>query len=94
MSDTQPNSSREWNYHPDLPLADNSIFKWPPKPGFLARWFARNWLTLSERVLMVLVALAFWLWVYPDFNTATTFQAGWITQVWQRSTVTASSNLS
>jgi len=60
--------SKDWNYHPDLPLADGSVFRWPPKAGFIARWFARNWLTLSERVMMVLLAVALWLWVYPDFS--------------------------
>ena len=40
--------SREWNYHPDLPLANPSIFQWPPSPGFLGRWFVRNWLMLSD----------------------------------------------
>ncbi|MEM7189628.1 MAG: sterol desaturase family protein, partial [Pseudomonadota bacterium] len=49
--------SREWNYHPDLPLRDPSVFKWPPRPGFLARWFAQHWLTLSERVMMVILAV-------------------------------------
>jgi hypothetical protein len=27
--------SREWNYHPDLPLANPSIFQWPSSSGFL-----------------------------------------------------------
>ena len=38
-NDTDPKPiSKEWNYHPDLPLADLSIFKWPPDPHFLGRW--------------------------------------------------------
>ena len=43
--------SAEWNYHPELPLKDSSVFQWPPSPGFLAAWFAQNWLTLSERMM-------------------------------------------
>ncbi|MGB7317617.1 MAG: sterol desaturase family protein [Planktotalea sp.] len=74
--------SKDWNYHPDLPLADPSIFVWPPRAGFLARWFARNWLSLSERVMMVLLAAALWLWVYPDFSVAATWQWGWVLHVW------------
>jgi sterol desaturase/sphingolipid hydroxylase (fatty acid hydroxylase superfamily) len=74
--------SKEWNYHPDLPLADSSIFSWPPRVGFLLRWFARNWLMLSERVMMVLLAVVLWLWVYPDFHAANSFQPLWIFQVW------------
>ena len=31
MSDAPKN--RTWNYHPDLPLADKSVFSWPPNPG-------------------------------------------------------------
>ena len=79
---TQENQSREWNYHPDLPLHDPSIFHWPPSPGFLARWFVRNWLMLSERVMMVLLAVAMWLLVYPSLETAKTFAFGWILQTY------------
>lgn len=82
MSDTPPDRLREWNYHPDLPLHDPSIFKWPPQPGFLMRWFARNWLVLSERVIMVLLAVAMWLWVYPSFDTAKTFEFGWVARTY------------
>ena len=74
--------SREWNYFPELPLANPSIFRWPPEPGFLARWFARNWLTLSERVMMVILAIGLWFFAYPSLQTAQTFAVGWIVQVW------------
>lgn len=84
MSDTgdMEGMSREWNYHPDLPLHDPSIFRWPPDPGFLARWFVRNWLTLSERVMMVIVSVALWYWAYPSLDRAQEFALGWIAQVW------------
>jgi sterol desaturase/sphingolipid hydroxylase (fatty acid hydroxylase superfamily) len=74
--------SKEWNYHPDLPLADPSIFKWPPDPRFLGRWVLRNWLTLSERVMMVVLATLSWLFLYPSLETAKTFAFGWIFPVW------------
>lgn len=84
MSETRDmeGMSREWNYHPDLPLSDPSIFRWPPDPGFLARWFARNWLTLSERVMMVIASVALWYWAYPPIEQAQEFAFGWIAQVW------------
>ena len=74
--------SREWNYHPDLPLPDSSIFCWPPDPRFLAGWFARNWLTLSERVMMVGLAVALWAFAYPSVTAAESLAFGWIAQVW------------
>jgi len=74
--------SKEWHYHPDLPLADPSIFKWPPDPRFLGRWVLRNWLTLSERVMMVVLATLSWLFLYPSLETAKTFAFDWVFQVW------------
>ncbi len=74
--------NKTWNYHPDLPLADPSIFQWPPRPGLILLWFSRNWLTLSERVLMLAVAVIAWAWLFPDLEIAKTFAPGWITRVW------------
>ncbi|UWQ14062.1 sterol desaturase family protein [Aliiroseovarius sp. M344] len=74
--------SREWNYHPDLPLSDPSVFKLPIDPMFLSRWFLRNWLMLSERVMMVGLAVLLWVFAYPSLDQATHFAVGWIAQVW------------
>jgi len=72
------NQSKEWNYHPDLPLADPSPFTHLNEPIFLLKWFYKNWLSLSERVLMVIVATALWFFVYPSLEEAKTFHYSWI----------------
>ena len=69
--------SREWNYHPELPLADPSLFKWPPDPRFLGRWIVRNWLTMSERVMMVFLATLCWWLLYPALEAAKR-SANWV----------------
>lgn len=74
-------SNKEWNYHPDLPLSDPSIFNLPVRPRFIARWFAKNWLTLSERMMMVIASVAIWYLFYPSLETAQTFAIGWIAQI-------------
>ncbi len=74
--------SREWNYHPDLPLADSSVFRAPLDAKFLGKWFLRNWLMLSERVMMVLLAVLCWWLFYPSLEDAKAFAVGWIFQVW------------
>ena len=51
------NQSKEWNYHPNLPLADSSPFTHLTEPMFLLNWIYKNWLSLSERILMVAVAI-------------------------------------
>jgi sterol desaturase/sphingolipid hydroxylase (fatty acid hydroxylase superfamily) len=74
--------SRDWNYHPDLPLQNSSVFQWPPRPRVLLRWLARNWLTLSERMLLLLLTLLLWAFFYPALDRSQTFAPGWILQVW------------
>jgi lathosterol oxidase len=74
-------SNKEWNYHPDLPLSDPSIFNLPVRPRFIAHWFAKNWLTLSERMMMVIASVAIWYLFYPSLETAQTFAIGWIAQI-------------
>lgn len=81
LPDPTPKSG-EWNYHPALPLANPSIFRWPPDLRFLMRWVLRNWLTLSERVLMVGLAVLCWWALYPPLAAAQTFAFDWIAQVW------------
>ena len=77
---TQENKA--WNYHPELPLKDPSVFSLGWSPRAWAGWFARNWLTLSERVLLVILSIGLWHFAYPPIGVATTFAWGWIAQVW------------
>ena len=74
------NQNREWNYHPELPLADKSIFSWPPNAAFLTRWFRTNWLALSERMILLLIAIAAWALLYPSLETARTWAFSWVFQ--------------
>ena len=76
------NQNKDWNYFPDLPLQDPSPFTHLKEPKFLVGWVLRNWLTLSERVLMVILAVILWYTVYPSLETAKTFAFGWVFQTW------------
>ena len=75
-------SNTEWNYTPDLPLADPSIFNRNVGLKFLASWFLQNWLMLSERVMMVILAVLLWAFAYPSLEASKVFAIGWIAQVW------------
>ncbi len=74
--------SKDWNYHPDLPLSDPSVFNWPPRPGFIAHWFWRNWLMLSERVILLVLAVFAWAFLFPSLETTQRFAVAWIAQIW------------
>jgi lathosterol oxidase len=83
MSQTSEKSNnRAWNYHPDLPLKDGSIFVWPPQPMRLLQWFVKHWLVLSERVLLVGLAILLWAIAYPSIDQTDTFEFHWVMQVW------------
>jgi len=81
IHDEEP-MSREWHYHPDLPLRDPSIFRRPFDPKFIATWVAKNWLMLSERVMMVLLAIGLWYFAYPSLETTKELAFSWVVQIW------------
>ena len=72
--------SSDWNYHPDLPLQDPSVFQDIKNPSAILRWFITHWLSLSEFVLMTLLAVALWIFCYPSLESTKTFELSWIAQ--------------
>ena len=74
--------NKNWNYHPDLPLQDPSPFSHMNQPRFLLRWVVRNWLSLSERILILLVAIGAYYFAYPALETVQHFAFGWVVQIW------------
>ena len=80
--DGTQSQNKEWNYHPDLPLQDPSPFTHLNEPRFLVGWLRQNWLNLSERVLLAIIAVALWYFAYPSLEAAQVFSPGWIVQTW------------
>lgn len=80
MSEKKTNS--DWNYHPELPLKDTSIFGDLRNPRLIVRWFTKNWLSLSEFILLTMLATTMWLFAYPSVDNAKQFQLGWVIQIW------------
>ena len=83
-SSLQAGSSREWNWHPDLPVAVNPLFSWPPRPRACIRWFVRNWMPLSEYPLYAVLALATWAWLSPPLSETQSLHWSWVAQIWVR----------
>ena len=90
-TDSHPQSSslggghtQGWNWHPDLPIEPLPIFNFPPTPIKFARWFGRAWLTLSNRIVTLLISVATWLYLQPALERCREFEIGWIAQMWAR----------
>ena len=72
----------QWNYLPQVPLEDNSLFKNPLSSSYLVKWFVRNWLHLGEKLLLVILATLTWLFFYPPLEDAETWSWVWVFQTW------------
>ena len=57
--------SKEWNWHPDYPVAVSPIFSWPPKPIATLKWFTLYWLPITESLIYALLAVGVWFFLVP-----------------------------
>lgn len=79
--------SREWLWRPDLPLVVSPLFSWPPRPIETLRWFAANWLAVTENICFVVLAVFVWACLSPDPDRAAGLEPGWIAALWLRNAV-------
>ena len=82
--DIRRDMGREWNWHPELPVQVTPLFDWPPDPRKTLKWFAENWLPVSEYSLYVLLAYLIWSLVHPSYEASSQFAAGWVLSIWLR----------
>lgn len=73
-----------WHYHPQLPLKDNSIFNWSRGPVAGLRVIASSWLPVTDRLLVLGVALLTWFYFSPSLEQARNFSIDWIAQIYLR----------
>jgi sterol desaturase/sphingolipid hydroxylase (fatty acid hydroxylase superfamily) len=73
--------SREWHFHPKLPVAYAPYWYWPPKPLTLAQWVFQNWLQVSDRSLYLLIAFTVAYWQQPFGLDQAALEPGWIAEV-------------
>lgn len=78
----EPPQKGIWNYHPELPLKDPSIFAEGVNPSYIAGWFRRNWLALSERMILLILAIGAYFLLYPSLETAQVWGFGWVIQTY------------
>ncbi|MCE8513219.1 sterol desaturase family protein [Ruegeria pomeroyi] len=86
MSDTQ---LKGWNHVPDVPLKVSPIFSWPPNPTEIAGWFWSSWFLITEKLIIVGIAFASYLWFQPPLEESRTFAFGWVAQMYARNLLLA-----
>lgn len=65
-----------WNHSPDVPVQTSPLFQWPPRPLEVVRWFWDSWFLISERLILVAVAVISWTWLQPPLEVMATLSAG------------------
>lgn len=76
--------SRQWNWHPALPIPNSPLFEWPPKPVATFKWFAKSWLRISMTLLVLGTATLTWVFLQPALERSVTFEFDWIAQIFLR----------
>lgn len=89
---TEPNPParprrEDWHHKPELPIRVSPFFEWPPDPTAMVRWLWVNWFWLTERSILVGVAVICWLWLQPPLEAMREFETGWIAQIWLRNLI-------
>ena len=76
--------SREWHWHPDLPVKYAPYWLWPAKPSVVAKWVWQNWLQFSDRSIFLALAFLVAFWVQPVGPEQAGFAFGWMAWVFVR----------
>lgn len=72
-----------WAHTPALPLSISPYLRIPSPASYLT-WLYRSWLPITERLIILLIALASWKFLTPSLEQTATFQIGWIAIIYAK----------
>lgn len=73
-----------WHYVPPLPIKTSPYFSWPPDFPSIARWMINGWFPISERSIILLLAVISAMFFHPELERCREFAVGWIAQIYLR----------
>ncbi|OED37858.1 desaturase [Chromatiales bacterium (ex Bugula neritina AB1)] len=85
MSDSATARSKNpWHYTPALPVSVSPYFRWPPDLRAIVRWMISGWFPVSERLIILLLAIVSALLLQPVIENTTEFSFHWIAHIYIR----------
>ena len=57
-----------WNHLPDVPLKTSPFFIWPLNPIEMAKWVWNSWFLITEKLIIVGIAFACYVWFQPPLE--------------------------
>lgn len=88
--DPKPNGNSfasRWNHAPEVPIKVSPIFLWPLDPVGICRWMLSQWLIVTERSVLILVALISWYMFQPSLEVMATLSFDWVVWLYLRNMV-------
>jgi lathosterol oxidase len=73
-----------WQYTPHLPVAVSPYFSWPPNVTSIVKWMLSGWFPLSERLIILVLALISSVAFQPMIAETDTFSLGWVLTLFLR----------
>lgn len=73
-----------WNHLPELPLKVSPFFTWPLNPVEMIKWVWNSWFLISEKLIVLGIAVVSLIWFQPPLEETRTLAFGWISQMYLR----------
>jgi len=83
-SDTE---KKQWHYRPQVPVQVSPLFRQPFDARAVLNWFGRGWFPLSERLVILSLAVVSWFFFQPALIRCQVFQFDWIAQIFFRNLI-------
>ncbi len=76
-----------WHYTPALPLQVSPYFRRPFNLWHIAQWILGSWFPVSERLIILILAIISWAYFHPALARCQNFAPDWIAQIYLRNLV-------
>ena len=80
----QSRRKNPWHYTPTLPIKPSPYFSWPPNPLAIIKWIIRGWFPLSERLIILVLAMVSAFMLQPALAQTAEISLSWIVPIYIR----------
>lgn len=78
---------KTWHYTPALPIKPSPYFSWPLNFPAIVRWMAGGWFPLSERLIILVLAIISAVAFHPSLEQSAELSFDWVAQIYLRNLI-------
>ena len=72
---------KKWHYAPQVPIQVSPLFRRPFDGVAILKWFVGGWLPVSEKLVILLLAVLSWAFFHPTLEQCREFRIDWISMI-------------